>query len=273
MALFESVLDQFGQIGGGPISFTTVGEVLLDPLLSARLGAIEACPSITRVTATTNATIAARLDELKLDEIIPRLAFIQLSIYGLDPEENFRITRGNNYAEMISGIRRILERAESRVTLAFRTSASRATINHWLDEHFDLSSCEGSVEIQGPLSVFGNFASLQTDQQPFEGATWRPNPGHKTQCLYPAVALKVFWNGNLGFCACADFDNDDDLYLGTVMTNSLAEVIRSDKFRRLWNWSVNGVPEICRRCTHYLPLSEAQNIPGFFTDPQVTIGA
>ena len=271
--VFTRVLERYAEIGGGPLSLTTVGEVLLDVLLPRRLEILSEFPVIHPVSLTSNATVAARLKDAELEAIIPRLDVLQVSIYGLDAAENLAITGGPHYSQMVAGLRKILALAQSRVILAFRTSAPPGAVTDWIGRNLDLSSARAAVEVHGPLRRFGNFATLERAGAPFAGASWRANPTHKVQCIYPLAAVRVFWNGDISFCPCADHEGAPELHLGNISNTSFAEALQSPRCAELWNWMAHGVPELCRRCTHYVSLDDALAIDNFFTDASTTIGA
>lgn len=272
MALFSDILNQYAKIGGGELSFTSTGEVLLDPLLSQRLKLARESEFIHAVSATTNATVAAKFSDEQVRSVISPFDHLQVSIYGLTEEENFQITGKRSYMNMKSGLRRILEGATGKLVLAFRTAASRMEIENWIERNFDLRSVAADLVIEGPVNHFGNFASLDTSAPPFPGAYWLPDRPNKVQCVYPAMALKIFWDGNVSLCPCADFDHAEELSIGNVRHKSIGQILRGEKNQKLWNWARHGVPHVCRRCTHYLGLDDANGKDGALSNPRSVIG-
>lgn len=273
MGLFARVLDQYAEIGGGRISLTALGEPLLDPLLAQRLDAIDGHPAVSGASLTSNASVAARLDRGRLRRIVPRLDPIQISIYGADPVEHRAITGRDSFEAMLEGTRRILTLASGTVVLAFRTARlrTRDELFDWLERRLPALRSRASLEVRGPLAEFGNWGLFRPTDGLFDGARWRAEIEHKSQCLLPALALKVFWDGKVSFCPCGDFDRDPELALGDVGQLSLAEICRSRRFRELWHWSRCGVPEVCRRCSFYQPIDDAGRIPGFFDPARAVI--
>jgi MoaA/NifB/PqqE/SkfB family radical SAM enzyme len=277
LEVFEKVLSDYSDLGGGVLSLTpVVGDVFLDHLLVERLRLAEKYPRVNDLSVTTNAVASKRYDDEELDYVLNRFRQIQISIYGVDEEEYVVMTKKNTYAHMLAAIDRVLRLFRGRLVLVSQLLKKRTLddVKKWAAASFkSLPGTAAQVTIQEPYNDFSNWGILDTGKAlPFD-ATWRPNPTAKKQCLTPLVSFQVYWNGNVSFCPCDDFDNSPDLHLGNVMEQSLGEMYSSEKVRRLWSWPVHGVPEFCQTCSFYQPMETLLLVPGAMQNPRLLMGS
>jgi radical SAM protein with 4Fe4S-binding SPASM domain len=277
LEVFEKVLNDYSELGGGVLSLTpVVGDVFLDGKLADRLRLAERYPLVDDLSVTTNAIATNRYDDEELRYILNRFRQIQISIYGVDEEEYVAMTRRHTYSQMLTAIDRVLGLFRGRLVLVSQLLKRRTLddVRKWAGATFaSLSGTAAQVTIREPYNDFSNWGILDTTKALPFGATWRPNLTTKKQCLTPLVSFQVFWNGNVSFCPCDDFDNSADLHLGNVLQQSLAEMYGSEKVRRLWNWPAHGVPEFCKSCSFYQPMETLLRVPGAMSDPRLLMGS
>jgi len=120
--LFAKTIRDYVEIGGGNLGLTPMtGEIFLDKFLQARLDLIRSEPSITSVSAISNASTVHRFSDDKLSELLDGFDRISISVYGLDAEEYEVMTRKAQYERMVNGIVRILALGGTdKVSLAIR---------------------------------------------------------------------------------------------------------------------------------------------------------
>lgn len=275
--LFEKMLHDYTEIGGGRLSLTpVVGDVLLDRHLVERVRLCEKYPAVTSVSFTTNAAMADQLDDKELEYVLSRMQRVFISVYGMDENEYRTMTRRDTYARMRRGIDRILQFARHEVAIGFRLLNRRAPgeAERWLEGIPGYRGTKASVTIHPPIYTYFNWGVLNTDRPLPGDAQWAAPPGRREQCLVPILGLQVYWNGKVSFCPCDDFDLDPSLSLGDLMQSSLAEIYSGEKLRRLWNWQEHGVPEFCKKCSAYQPLTNIVTAQGdIFDDPLLVAGA
>jgi radical SAM protein with 4Fe4S-binding SPASM domain len=277
LEVFEKVLSDYSELGGGILSLTpVVGDVFLDNKLTDRLKLAAKYPLVNDLSVTTNAIATKRYDDEELDYILNRFRQIQISIYGIDEEEYLVMTKKETYAQMLSAIDRVLGLFRGRLVLVSQLLKRRSLddVKAWAAASFpNLLRTAAQVTIQEPYNNFSNWGILDTGKHlPFD-ATWRSNSAMKKQCLTPLVSFQIFWNGNVSFCPCDDFDNSPDLHLGNVMQQSLADMYSSAKVRRLWNWPEHGVPDFCKSCSFYQPMETLLSVPGALQNPRLLMGS
>lgn len=271
MPTFEKVLYDYSSIGGGVLSLTPViGDIFIDTLLQERLEAIEKYNNITKISVTTNAKACLKYDKIELARIVNSFDRINVSMYGLDDDENYLITRKKKFRQSIHGLRRIAELLDdkSKLEIGFRLLKKR-------DDSFLKEWCISNIGIEVGFSFtynYCNWSVLDTNKKLPYDATWlNREKGTTKQCLIPLIALQVYSDGNVSFCPCDDFNNDEELCIGNINNNTLIEIYNSEKTMNLWDFN-SKVPSFCQKCTFFKPLSDLANHQLFFNDPIHFIG-
>lgn len=273
--LFAKTIRDYVEIGGGNLGLTPMtGEIFLDKFLQARLDLIRSEPSITSVSAISNASTVHRFSDDKLSELLDGFDRISISVYGLDAEEYEVMTRKAQYERMVNGIVRILALGGTdKVSLAIRHLKVRSPeeVETWLRHVAVLSGVE---RIQCSWTRhYANWATFDTSKPlPFD-AEWMPMRENAKQCAMPMVSTQVLSDGAVSFRACMDFDADSSLMLGNIRDKTLAELLSGEKVRTLWNWAAKGVPEFCKTCTAHRPIESLLRMPSVFTAPLAAFGS
>ena len=271
LRIFEKVLQDYSELGGGYLSLTPVtGDILMDKHLLARLEMIKRYPAITEIGVTTNAAMLDRFSDDEVATIVNSMARIQISVYGIDEEEYVAMTKKNTYDRAVRGIQRILAVRTKNVDLAFRLlkQHSRQDINDWIanvigrKEHVAVNSFM--------TGGYANFSTMDTNGPLPFGATWGDARSNKDQCLIPLLAAQVSSNGDVGFCPAVG--GLEGLRLGNIGHTSLAEIYNSPTTRALWDWS-SDVPKACKTCTFHQPLSTVRNDPSILDNPYSVFGS
>lgn len=272
MVVFEKILSDYSEMGGGYLSLTPVtGDILFDKYLFERFECIKRFPRIREVGVTTNAVLLDRYSDSQVKLMVDSLNKIQISFYGIDEEEYLAMTRRNTYHRAIAGVRSILKVRRENVYFSFRLlkQRSRNEIERWVEQTFGQigSGAINSVMTGG----YANFASLNTAEKLPFGATWAVSPTTKAQCLIPLLAIQVSSNGEVAFCPCVGAL--DGLVLGDIRDNTLLELYNSPKVRALWNWAKFGVPDSCAKCSFYQPLETIIDDASIISNPFKLAGA
>ena len=275
MALFERVLSDYSEMGGGHLSFTpVVGEAFLDKHLTERVRLCEDFPLIRSLSVTTNASVGDLVDDAELEYILSRLRRVYISVYGLDEAEYRKMTRRDTYERLIHGIDRILRYARNEVSFGFRllTRRNMNEVHEWLEKIDSYSGTRATVVVHPPGYEYANWGIFDIQSALPDDARWRAIPEKKEQCLIPLNGCQVFWDGQVSFCPCDDYDQAESLHLGNLRDASLGELCSGERARKLWNWAAHGVPEFCRKCSFHIPLSHLEDLGGIFEDPLILAG-
>ena len=253
-SLFAKIVADYVAMGGGDVIITpSVGDVFLDKRLVCRVKHLQETPGIRSIGFVTNGGNAGVFDDEDLSFIINACTRINISVYGLDEEENATMTRRpEKYNKILEQIKRImrLNRCCS-IALAFRLLKQNAKerAETWMLDNF------GKVFPHEILTSFGNWAGAIdiTKPLPFAGM-WSDdtssNPEGKP-CAYPLLHVKVAVNGDVKFCSCIDYDSTVENIIGNVKEKSLLDIYNSERARQLWGAGLS----ICKGCTHFKPLS------------------
>lgn len=273
LKLFEKVLKDYSDLGGGALSLTPLmGDVFMDELLVERMLLTEKYERITSVSFTTNAAVSDCLDDGKLGFILKRVGRVSLSVYGLDPEEHRVMTRRDNYERTLENMRRIIRLAgdTERIRFGFRffKSYSESEVRDWMLDKFGVEAPYNRTN-----SYFNWAGSVDTSRPlPFDGEWVRARENRDT-CFMPMLG-RVLSSGKVTFCHCDDSDAGGALSMGNIAEKSLSEIYGSDKVEKLWNFEENGpLPSVCKWCTFHRPLNNLPSNEFVFKTPLDFIGA
>jgi sulfatase maturation enzyme AslB (radical SAM superfamily) len=276
MALFDRVLSDYSEMGGGHLSLTpVVGDALLDRHLVERVRRCEDFPAIRSLSFTTNAAIADLFDDGELEYILSRLRRICISVYGLDESEYRKMTRRDTYQRLLRGIDRILRLARNEVVFGFRLLVRRemAQVHEWMAQFASYRHSQATVTVTPPVYSYSNWGVFDIQSALPDDARWIEIPAQKDQCLIPLLGCQVYWDGRVSFCPCDDYDQAESLSLGSLEEASLGALCSGEKARRLWNWRAHGVPDFCRSCSFYRPLADLSSSEDILEDPLILAGA
>lgn len=276
MAVFAKIVSDYAALGGGPVTLTPmVGEVLLDKQLLERLKLLRSTPSITRVSAITNATMAYLYSDEELAELATYFDRLTVSVYGLDAEEFALMTRKDQYDRFMESLARLVRiMRPEKIGLGARHLRAREAveIDAWLAEVAECAGVEpGRLSLPG-VKTYANWTVFDTSKPLPLDAEWMAPQQNTEQCALPLISLQVLSSGQLSFCGCADFDGKTALMLGDIRENSLAELLDTDKVRALWDWAGCGVPDPCKGCSFHMPISRLTDLRSAFSDPLGTFG-
>lgn len=257
MDLFQKVLNDYSEMGGGYLSLTpVVGDIFFDPHLLERIALISDYPLIRNVSVTTNAVYADRYSDDDLKYIVNQLGRIHISVYGLDEQEYRTMTRRNTYHKMLCSIRKVVDLTDrDNIAFGFRLLNNRtdSEIQNWIEENF------GSIYPYGYTTTYSNWGGSLDESVILPGdAQWTKKIQSSEPCLIPLLAAQILSNGDVSFCPCADYEGDHELLLGNIADQTLGEIYNSNKTRNLWLNSPK-IPDICKNCSFYRPLSDLKN--------------
>lgn len=276
MAVFAKIVSDYAALGGGPVTLTPmVGEVLLDKQLLERLKLLRATPSITRVSAITNATMAYLYNDEELAELATYFDRLTVSVYGLDAEEFALMTRKDQYERFVESLVRLLRIfGPQKIGLGARHLRARdaTEIASWLKQLAQRADVEPHQLSLPGVKTYANWTVFDTSKPLPLDAEWMKPQFNTEQCALPLVSLQVLSSGKVSFCGCADFDGKTALMLGDIREASLAELLDTDEVQALWDWANRGVPEPCKRCSFHMPLSQLADLRSAFADPLGTFG-
>jgi radical SAM protein with 4Fe4S-binding SPASM domain len=259
MHLFKKAVDDFISMQGTTIDFnTTVGEPLLDPYLLERARYVRQFTQVDSLGFVTNLQWLHKFD---IDEFYAAgFSWLGISTVLSGREKYLDFFGVDRYGQVIKNILRLFEenkKRKNKITLRFSIKPTdepiSAVINHpdfktinslsqWdlVDglkrQTFICDDWIGSVKLPTYLK-----------KRPLYLRLFRP-------CRMLYDSLIVYSNGNIGACLCRDFEANSELILGNVREMAIKETWKSSKlFNIRSGWHKNNkIPQICKRCTHYL---------------------
>ncbi len=257
MALFEKIVKDYEDMGGGPVSLTPVqGDALLDPHLLERIRMLEANPKINQITLTTNAIALERYSDDDICYLLKTLDVIQLSIGGLDATTYKMMYSVERFEKVLQSMERLLKLKErvpkhAGIAFAFRT-------NDWL---FELRFRRKIREFRregvfiSHIWLFDNYSGLVKSDRGRNLVVVDRSPIQRSSCIYPSVNMAVLSDGRVTACGCTDIEGSG-LMIGDAEKESLSAIWSGKKRTGMLDSFEKGKPPIlCQRCTAYQPDS------------------
>jgi O-antigen chain-terminating methyltransferase len=272
--LFETVLAQYCQIGGGHLSLTPmVGDALVDRLWMERVRKLAGTREGITPSVTTNLYALDRYSDQEVAEMLRVFARIHVSCYGVTADECEAITRRGSFDRFLTQARRLLSlrrasAAKCEVRIGFRLLKSRPAdeLETFLREQL------GVVLPYGATSTYANWGNAMHGALPGE-ASWVAERTNESACILLPLAMQIYWDGRVSACACCDYDSSSQLYLGDLTQQSLSEVFNSPASQEIWRAHETAcLPPICRNCTFHVPLAELNSQHPIVRNPLDFIG-
>jgi len=259
--VFKKAVDEWAAVGGQSLDLTpVVGDPLVDPGLLEKVDYAVNQAHIKDVVLTTNAILLNRNDTYK-KLIDLGIGGVFISTQGTSREVYEKVYGVKHYDEAMSGVRNLLEYNRSkgepsRVVIRFRNSEKPSEIVRSKDFAENIKPyLSEKVRINFTVDFDNWGGTIQpTDMSGFMRLRKLPPPLN-VPCKN-LFNFAVRHDGNVRLCGCRLTRNDlDDLVVGNIRENSLAEISRSD---RAWN-VIKGFysgkrPETCLECTFYSPI-------------------
>ena len=255
LPLFEKILNDYAEMGGGAISFTpVVGDALLDPHLMERLKMLEGFHEIDQVTLTTNGIALERYSDDEVKYLIEKLFCIQVSIGGLDRSTYSSQYGVDRFPETQLAMERLMQLREgieqpAHLTFAFRTDDWRFTRRF----RKELSSYRSRGVYISHIWNYDNYSGVVSKDLHPQLAIKANSASKRLTCAFPSIHMAVCWDGRITACGCVDFEGNK-LPIGHAEKNSLAEVWSGRSHTGILESFAKGtlVP-ICQDCSAYTP--------------------
>ena len=253
--LFEKIIAEYSEMGGGAVSLTPImGDPLLDKYLPERFRILKENAKITQISLSTNLIALNKFSDEEVAGFLEALAFIQVSIGGLDPATYSSLYGVDCFSQVRQAMSRLLEINKTvsdpaDISFAFRT-------NDWM---FERRFRRGIAEFRAQgasvnhIWTYANYGGMVESNQEL-GLEINRGPLQKTSpCALPSLSMAVCWDGTITACGCADAEGRG-LQLGNMEKDRLADVWPGKKRDKiLESFRQNTLAKICRECSAYQP--------------------
>jgi radical SAM protein with 4Fe4S-binding SPASM domain len=259
MVKFKKAVDELVALGGSVIDFNvTIGDPLLDPNLLERARYVKQFPQFKTLGFVTTLQWLHRYD---LDEFFESgITWLSISTSLSGREKYFEFFGVDKYEPMLTNLITLIKENDRRgrpLELFIGVKPTNEPLESVL-QHADFKLINSMVEQDLESAVDGQGTYVDD----WQGAVDLP-PYLKKRPLYPRAfrpcqllysGLMVYSNGNVGACACRDFEASSELILGNVGDQTLGEMWNGSKLAGIRSdWlTKNKVPDICKSCRHYL---------------------
>ena len=259
MNIFKKAVDEYARMGGVELLLNTVlGEPTCDPYLLERIAYVKKYPELKTFGFVTN---LQNLHNLDITELVnSTVTWLGISIVLSGKMKYYEFFGVDLYDQVLKNLNSLLTENQKygdkiNITIDVKpTNEARKNIINHPDFKFinqlvkqDLVAAVENMHyfVDDWCGVVKLPAYLK--RRPLYQRSFLP-------CRLLSNSVAVFSNGNVGICSCRDYNADSELILGNLKEISLTELLKSEKrFKFFSNWLENNrIPEICRRCTHYI---------------------
>lgn len=254
--IFEKVIREYSQMGGGAVSLTPVpGEVLLDPHLLQRYEIMAKYKNIDQISFTTNGIAFEKYSDEEIKYLIRSSYMIQVSIGGLDREGYKSRYQVDQFENVMNAVARLLNLKKSidddcLIHLAFRTGEADFEEKH----RKDLEAYRSQGCLVSHLSSFGNFGGIVRSEEAKNVSIMDGSGLDKRDvCVFPRLMPALLPNGLITNCGCVDV-NGDSLIIGDARHDTLSDCWSSKERKNILDSFRQGkLVELCRQCSLYRP--------------------
>jgi hypothetical protein len=261
MALFQKVVDEFAEVGGGRLALTpTVGDPLVDKHILGRIRYARSVPQITHIGMCTN---MISLERFGADAVVRSgLTSLIVSTSGFDARMYERVYRSREYPRVLRSILAFAEAnnaAGRPVDLRIELRVDRPAAEVLASADFRTVAELVGAERIGIKYRYDHWSGRITQQQlsgtmRLRGWT-RIRAPRMTPCSELYSGPMVYWDGRVGACGCRDLDARE-LIIGDANVSHIADIWLGDEIRRLRaQFLTPKIRPICASCTHYQNLS------------------
>ncbi|HEV2846101.1 MAG TPA: radical SAM protein [Thermoanaerobaculia bacterium] len=254
--VFRKAVDDFVACGGGSVGLTPiVGDALIHPDFLERVRYLRAQPAVDRIWLTTNAIL---LDKHGIDAVLASgVTSITISTSGFDEESYKRIYRSTAYQRFRRNVLALVEKNRAlpeplTITIGLRTDRS-------LDEVMKDPDFQPILAHDPDIDFTWSFTSAGgriTREALPAGMRLRVVSSRRESCVQLYNGPIVLNDGTVMACSCvASMDAMPDLAIGNVMSESLLDIWRNDRLRRLReSFGTDGLNKTCAGCDMYRGL-------------------
>lgn len=214
-SLYKKIIDESVLIGAKEVSLDNFGETFLDPYIFDRAEYAK-----NRGLKTLTCTNASLLDEEKCKKVLQFFDSIRISMYGVTKEVYESIHKGLFFESTRDNLNRLFRMQKDM------KSKTKIKLYFLLME-------KNKDEMQVFLNLYKNIAEI---------AVWKPHnwsngrkfryiKKKKITCGRPfSGPLQVQWDGTVVPC---NFDYDNNIILGDLNYQTIADIFRSKEYNRL----------------------------------------
>ena len=264
MELYKKILDEYAQMGGGPLGFAPyLADPLLDPKLFDRLKMAKEY-GVFILHTFTNGIRFAKFTEDQLEEYVSSMDTLNISMGGLDREEYQKMFGVDKFDEVWSSLERISTMVKrkglkTRVQIHFRTHDQAALEQH--PRYKQLG--EMGIKHIFIMTSFNSWGGVVT-QEDLPGAATilkAVNSPPIGGCAIPVTEMTILPNGDVAACGC--YDGKLQTLMGNVAKDSVAGVWQGEAytaFRK--HFMGQRLHPLCEKCGFYIPYENLLSNPG-----------
>ncbi len=253
-SLFEEIVDQYVQMGGGALGLSACqSDMLSDPLLLERIKYLKKKDSLW-IHSTVPLISAKRFQDAELCEVLGALRYLEISVQGHDRDSYKEMCGIDAFDVLKTELQRVYSLVtengfDIKIEVSFRTNCREKLLASGI--YKDLSKMFEGRTIKDSFFSWGGLIK-ETDLP--EGAKLEKkwNNRESVDCSMPNTTMCIEPDGTVVGCGCIDYRKD--CIIGDVSKESLLDVWHSKEavtFRTAF--SKGNIPGLCYECGLYNP--------------------
>jgi len=253
MQMFEDIVRQYNDMGGGSLSLTpVVGEMLLDPNLMDRFRVLAKYPAIKQISFVTNLISHEKFSDDDWNFILARTSAIQVSIGGGGRDRYKEMFGVDAWMKVQDGLERLVRlkqdgKCDIDLHLAFRFLSN----NNASEFEQEISKYRALGYYVSSINTYANWSGVIVAENIGPGYRMGHCGLKNRSCGMCKWYLGVLSNGTVTSCSCVDYDGQG-LSLGNVADHALYDLWRGDRRRQICDsFAKMSPPSFCRNCTFY----------------------
>lgn len=272
-ALFHRTVDQAAAMGFETLVLTPLnGDVFMDKNIIGRMKYIENSAIKFQIFYTN--FIGADDAAIKSLLAMRKLSYMEISVYGHDPDSFQNITRRGRpqYDRLVGNLLTLATllaetRSGPRVAIGIRTyrsfRMSDGISNDLLDAIEELRRLGAIVEVSSQVDNWGGDVNEADVADIYMDMTEGKYLYRKGPCARPFDAVQITADGNVNACACRD--PRGLLTLGSATTQPLADILSPDN--KKWTTIINDhdagrFNSVCGNCGFYQSIYDHRSTQG-----------
>ena len=255
MDLFKKILDDYRELGGGPLGFSPLlSDPLMDPFLLERIRIAADDKHDFWLHMFTNGIGFSNFhdDDMKVFSL---LDYINISMGGPDRDGYKSMFCVDKFDAVVKNLARL------------HSEISRSGSNTKISMHFRVVDRDAMVSSElyrrcldfgficnDTANEFSTFGGMVTQDDVPSGVVISRCDDHdrKEGCLIPFTTCAVCPNGDVVMCSC--FDYSGRTMAGNLSESGIADVWKNDRYESFrTSFSRGEIPDICSGCALYWP--------------------
>jgi len=262
MEVFEQICQQLLHLSNiNQVTFSsTLGEPLIDSTIFEKISMLKKIPHIGRIYMYSNGILLGK-GEMAQKLALSGLNEYNISIASFDKENWSLLYKSKEFDSLIKGISLLLDalnhnNSSLKVRFNFRPNLSPMKIffQPQLQRIIKKVKNRKSIKFSYLYSFLDWSGQIDFEKLP-QGFKMQPKYKEQSWLCKKLYDIVILHDGSVRLCGCNVKESEhDDLVIGNILHENLAEIIHSPKAQQIRKEFLDGIfRPICQQCSFYEP--------------------